>query len=83
MIPVLFNRFSASPVGPYSRAVECGDLILSQGRLLLMQNRQVSGSTVRSRLHCSEKSQRILGSQGLRTGSLVKTTVFLRDMNFC
>jgi 2-iminobutanoate/2-iminopropanoate deaminase len=84
MIPRLILTDSApAPVGPYSQAVECGDLIFISGQIAIdTKTGQVSGSTVREQAALALKNLKaILGSQGLGTGSLVKTTVFLRDMN--
>ena len=49
MIPRLILTDSApAPVGPYSQAVECGDLIFISGQIAIdAKTGQVSGSTVR------------------------------------
>lgn len=70
------------PIGPYSQAVWCGDLLFVSGQLPLDPKTDiVVGATI------EEQAERAVGnllaimaSQGLGSGSLVKTTVFLRDI---
>ena len=71
------------PIGPYSQAVWCGDLLFVSGQLPLdPQTNTVVGATI------EEQAQRavdnllaIVTSQGLAVDALVKTTVFLRDIS--
>jgi 2-iminobutanoate/2-iminopropanoate deaminase len=71
-----------APIGPYSQAVRCGDLLFISGQIPLdPASGAVDGSTI------EEQARRAVGnvlaiaaSQGLGADAIVKTTVFLRDM---
>ena len=70
------------PIGPYSQAIECGDLLFVSGQIPLDPfTGAVDGTTV------EQQSRRAIGnllailqSRGLSAESLVKTTVFLRNI---
>jgi len=83
MIPrLIFSSEAPAPVGPYSQAVECGNLIFISGQIALDKDTsEVIGSTLKEQTRAALKNLKaILTSQGLTSGSLVKTTVFLRDI---
>ena len=71
-----------SPAGPYSQAVWCGDLLFISGQIPLdPQTGLVDGESVeRQARRAMGNLLAILKSQGLGADALVKTTVFMRDM---
>ncbi|MDG5815816.1 Rid family detoxifying hydrolase [Chitinispirillales bacterium ANBcel5] len=70
------------PVGPYSQAVSCGDFLFISGQIALdPHSGTICGTTTEEQTRCVMHNLRaILHSQGLKVTSLVKTTVFLKDM---
>ena len=83
MVPrSLFTDKAPAPVGPYSQAMQCGDLIFISGQIPLDPlTGEIKGtSTSEQALMVLKNLSAILFSQGLSFSSLVKTTVFLRKM---
>jgi 2-iminobutanoate/2-iminopropanoate deaminase len=70
------------PIGPYSQAIACGQLLFISGQIPLDP---VSGTIVGETIEAQAKQAlrnvcAILESEGLSTDALIKTTVFLTDM---
>ena len=78
----LFTENAPRPVGPYSQAVECGELIFISGQIPLDPIRgSVLGENTEEQARAALINLKaLLSSQGLGPRSLVKTTVFLRHM---
>jgi 2-iminobutanoate/2-iminopropanoate deaminase len=70
-------------VGPYSQAVWAGDLLFCAGQIPLdpQTGQMVPGGVVEQTQRVLENIQALLASQGLTLERVVKTTVFLSDMN--
>ena len=77
-------RTEAAPraVGPYSQAVWAGDLLFCAGQIPLdpATGQMVTGGVVAQTQRVLENVQAVLASQGLTLANVVKTTVFLSDM---
>lgn len=76
---------SAAPaaVGPYSQAVWAGELLFCAGQIPLdpQTGAVVSGGITEQTARVLENIGAVLRSQGLDYANVVKTTVFLTDMN--
>lgn len=70
-------------VGPYSQAVWAGDYLFCAGQIPLdpATGHMVSGGITEQTARVLENIKGLLRSQGLDFASVVKTTVFLSDMN--
>ncbi len=70
-------------IGPYSQAIEVGDLIFVSGQIPVdPATGAFAGDDITSQTHQSLKNLRaILEEAGSGLGKVVKTTVFLQDMN--
>lgn len=70
-------------IGPYSQAIEVGDLIFVSGQIPVdPATGAFAGDTIELQTHQSLKNLKaILEEAGSGLGKVVKTTVFLRDMN--
>ena len=81
-VPVL-TADAPQPAGPYRQAVWCGDLLFISGQIPLDPHTgAVVGTTIEEQTRQALANLlAILRSQGLVTGSLVKTTVFLHDID--
>ena len=72
-----------NPVGPYSQAVVCGGFVFCSGQIALdpatggMVNGDVESETVR----VIENLKAVLETAGSSLGQVVKTTVFLLDID--
>lgn len=70
-------------IGPYSQAVWAGDYLFCAGQIPLdpATGNLVAGGIAEQTARVLENIGGLLRSQGLGFGNVVKTTVFLRDMN--
>jgi 2-iminobutanoate/2-iminopropanoate deaminase len=70
-------------VGPYSQAVWAGDYLFCAGQIPLdpVSGNMVAGGIAQQVTRVLENIKGLLGSQGLSFANVVKTTVFLSDMN--
>jgi 2-iminobutanoate/2-iminopropanoate deaminase len=70
-------------IGPYSQAVWAGDWLFSAGQIALDpgSGTMVPGGITEQTTRVLDNIRGLLKSQGLDFGNVVKTTVFLSDMN--
>ena len=73
---------AAAPIGPYSHGVACsGNLIFLSGQIpLRADGTMVSGTIAEETRQVFANIRTILASQGAELTSIVKTTVFLKNM---
>jgi len=81
MKKVIYNPQAPEPVGPYSQAIVAGDFLYISGQVALKdgilqeENIQVETHQVMKNL------QTILETAGSNFSEVVKSTIFLKDMN--
>jgi len=70
-------------IGPYSQAIRLGNLIFTAGQIALDPATQqvIPGGITEQTTRVLENLKAILESAGSSLAQVVKTTVFLRDMN--
>ena len=70
-------------IGPYSQAVWAGEFLFCAGQIALdpATGNMVTGDVAAQTARVLENIRGLLKSQGLDFGNVVKTTVFLIDMN--
>ena len=70
-------------IGPYSQAIRLGNLVFTAGQIALDPSTQqvVPGGITEQTTRVLENLKAILESAGSSLAHVVKTTVFLRDMN--
>ena len=80
---VVSTTAAPKAVGPYSQAVWAGDLLFCAGQIPLdpATDTMVTGGIVEQTARVLDNIKGVLGSQGLDLRHIVKTTVFLSDMN--
>ncbi len=69
-------------IGPYSQAVQAGDLIFISGQIPINPStgEVVKGDVCQQARQVLENIKGVLESQGMGMEDVVKTTIFLRDM---
>lgn len=75
---------SAAPaaIGPYSQAIACGDLVFASGQLGLdPETGELAPDAAGQARQALENLRAVLSAAGLRMEQVVKTTVFLADLN--
>ncbi|MCL6613726.1 MAG: Rid family detoxifying hydrolase [Firmicutes bacterium] len=69
-------------VGPYSQAIGCGDLVFLSGQLGLTADGVLAGEDAAAQARQALANIRaVLAAAGLEMNQVLKTTVFLTDMN--
>ena len=69
-------------VGPYVHAVEVGDFVYTSGQIGLVPATGVLAEGVEAQAKCSlENIKSILAEAGLGMENIIKTVVFIKDMN--
>jgi 2-iminobutanoate/2-iminopropanoate deaminase len=73
---------TSKPIGPYSPAIACGDLVFVSGQTPLeaATGKLVAGDIAAQARQCLQNLQGILEAAGLSFAHVVKTTIFLTDM---
>lgn len=76
------NKVPAA-IGPYSQAIRTGSILFCSGQLgIHPETKQMAGPDVQAQIIQVMKNIReLLKSQGLDLNHIVKTTLFLADMN--
>lgn len=79
---ILVSEKAAPPVGPYSQAVGIGDLIYTSGQIPLnIEGELVSDNIEGQTGQVLENLKAILEDNGSSLDNVIKTMVFLNDMN--
>lgn len=69
-------------IGPYSQAVRVGDFLFASGQIpLTAGGDRISGSAAEQAAQCLDNVEAILKAAGLGIPDVVKTTVYLTDMD--
>lgn len=79
---IINTKEAPAAIGPYSQGISTGNLVFTSGQLPINPLtgeliEDISGATKQS----LENVKAILLSAGTNMGNIIKTTVFLRDMN--
>ena len=73
--------FAPGPVGPYSQAVASGSLVFVSGQLGMKPGEKLPDSVEEQTKLALSNMQVILSQAGCTMNDVLKTTVFLRDMD--
>ncbi len=80
---VVYSKEAPEPIGPYSQAIQSGGLLFVSGQIAIQKSSgniitsDIEAETVQVMVNLNE----ILKSAGLDFSNVVKTTIFLKDMN--
>lgn len=79
---VIRTDFAPAAVGPYSQAVRSGDLLFLSGQIPLNAPGQlVAGGIEAQTRQVMENLAAVLAAAGARFDDVVKTTIYLTDLN--
>lgn len=79
---VISTTQAPGAIGPYSQAVQIGDLLFASGQLgLIPETGQLAEGVEAQTTQALNNVKAILSEAGLGLEHVVKTTVFLADMN--
>jgi len=80
---VIFTTEAPSPIGPYSQAVMAGNMLFVSGQIALDSNTNelVVGDIRQETQQVMLNIGSVLKSAGMNYHNVVKTSIFLKDMN--
>ena len=83
MKQVIHTDSAPAAIGPYSQAIQIGDLLFVSGQVPIDPSTGaiVEGDVKAQAQQCLNNLKAILNAAGTNMGAVVKTTVFLADMN--
>ncbi|AET67487.1 endoribonuclease L-PSP, putative [Desulfosporosinus orientis DSM 765] len=83
MVRKAFSASGAVAVGPYSHAIESGDLVFLSGQTPIdsQTGKLVEGDIVEQTKQCFKNLFNVLEASGLTSDNVEKVNVFLTDMN--
>jgi 2-iminobutanoate/2-iminopropanoate deaminase len=84
MEKVIINTDKApAAIGPYSQAIKLGNMLFTSGQIPLnpVTGELIATSAGEAAKQCLENLKAILEEAGTSLSNVVKTTVFLKDMN--
>ncbi len=68
-------------IGPYSPAIETGELVYFSGQIPVLEGKIVEGDIKMQAQQCLENLTNVLNAANLNFENIVKTTIFLTDIN--
>lgn len=82
MKKILYSANAPKPIGPYSQAIEFGNLIFTSGMIALDTDGNLVSDDIK---HQTRKAinniKSILEDNGVSLDNIVKTTIYLKDLN--
>jgi 2-iminobutanoate/2-iminopropanoate deaminase len=78
---IISTEKAPAAIGPYSQGIKAGNYIFTSGQLPLNQNGELVSDIEGATRQALDNIKTILESAGSSLDKVVKTVVFLRDMN--
>jgi 2-iminobutanoate/2-iminopropanoate deaminase len=80
---VVYSPSAPAPIGPYSQAIQAGNLLFVSGQIAIHQSTgNLLTESIEAETHQVMKNiVDVLGAAQFNLGHVVKTTIFLKNMN--
>ncbi len=80
---IVFSQNAPAPISPYSQAVQAGNLLFVSGQIAIQQSTGsiLTGSIEEETHQVMKNIGEVLSAAGLNYSHIVKTTIFLKDMD--
>ena len=79
---VVFTPDAPAPIGPYSQAIQTGNMLFVSGQIALQKETGKPLTDIVEETNLVMKNlESILKAAGMGFSNIVKTTIFLKDMN--
>ena len=80
---VIYSAYAPEPIGPYSQAIQTGNLLFVSGQIAIEKSSgKLLTANIQDETHQVMKNLcEILKAASLDFSHIVKTTIFLKDMN--
>jgi 2-iminobutanoate/2-iminopropanoate deaminase len=81
---IINTKGAPEPIGPYSQAVKAGGFLFLSGQIALMPGTSelTNGNITEETRQVMENLKAVLHEAGCDFSNILKTTIFLKDMNF-
>ena len=81
---IIITKKAPEPIGPYSQAVKAGDFLFLSGQIALIPGTsELRNETIKAETRqVMENLKAVLEGADLNFSSVVKTSIFLKEMNF-
>ena len=79
---IIYTNTAPEPIGPYSQAVQAGNMLFVSGQVAIdpATNEVISGTVSDEAMQVMKNIEALLTQSGYAFGDIVKTTIFLTDM---
>lgn len=77
---ILTDRAPAA-IGPYSQAIDLGEVVFTSGQIPVAPDGSISEDVAEQARQCMENLRAVLEAAGSSMDKVVKTTVFITDIN--
>jgi 2-iminobutanoate/2-iminopropanoate deaminase len=81
MKKVVLSEQAPAPIGPYSQAILAGNMLFVSGQIALKEGQMIQSSIVEETHQVMKNLAAILEAAGMSFGNIVKTTIFVKDLN--
>jgi 2-iminobutanoate/2-iminopropanoate deaminase len=80
---VIYSPQAPEPIGPYSQAIQAGNMLFVSGQIAIQKSsgNMVTGNIEDETRQVMQNLDEILKAAGMDFKQVVKTTIFLKDMN--
>ena len=80
---VINTNSAPAPIGPYNQAIKAGSMLFVSGQIALNAetNQLVKDDIIAETHQVMQNLRNILGEAGMDFGDVVKSTIFMMDMN--
>ncbi|MBC7746129.1 MAG: RidA family protein [Flavobacterium sp.] len=82
MKKVIYSNQAPEPIGPYSQAIQAGNMLFVSGQIAIVpsKNEMIEGSISDEAVQVMKNIENLLIQSGYSFADVVKTTIFLSDM---
>ena len=80
---VVYSKNAPEPIGPYSQAIQAGNILFVSGQIAIQRTTgKIITTTVEEETNqVMENLGAVLKAAGMNFSNVVKTSIFLKDMN--
>jgi 2-iminobutanoate/2-iminopropanoate deaminase len=80
---IIYSAQAPEPIGPYSQAIQSGNMLFISGQIAIQRSsgNMITGDIELETAQVMENLKEILMAAGMDFNHVVKSTIFLRDMN--
>lgn len=83
MAQVIYSADAPEPIGPYSQAIQAGNMLFVSGQIAIQKSSGniLTGDIQTETKQVMENLDHILKASGMNFSNVVKCSIFLKDMN--